>query len=449
MNITRENVSDTQLLIKVEVAENDYAEPVAKQLKHYRKEAALPGFRPGMAPASLIERRYKPMVVSDEVNRIVGDHLYKYFSDEKLDILTAPLPNDERNKDIDFSKDKEFAFFFDVALYPDFAIDWASVTEPLYQIKTTAKDVNAQVEEMQRRYGKFETPDTIGEGDFVYGRAVEQDKKGGSKEGGVSTFVSFDLSKVKDDDTKAQFLGKKVGDTVLFNAAKAFTPTEIEKAFRLSAEDAKKQKSNFELTVSGMSHITLAEVNEDLFQKVFPTEDIKDETAFKKRVQKELDDNNDEQCRILYVTNVRKAILGQMTMALPEAFLKRSILRQGGIQEDKLEAGWAETYLPSLKSQIMDNQLSKIKPVSPTHDEVKAHVMGILKRSAKPQEGESDKDYESRLDRLADSIAGDENNTRQIVDKIFVDKCFDLFKEQLKPETEKVSIKEFSEKAQG
>lgn len=448
MNITRENVSDTELSIMVEVVEKDYTELVAKQLKRYRKEAVLPGFRPGMAPMSLIERRYKPMVVSDEVNNIVSDHLFKYFNDEKIDILTAPMPNDAKNEGIDFSKDKDFTFYFNVAVYPDFTINWTEITEPLYQIKSTAKDVSNQIEELQRRYGKFETPDAIGEGDFVYGRAVELDKKGEAKEGGISTFISFDISKVKDSEIAAQFIGKKVDDKVVFNSGKAFTPTEIEKTFRITNEEAKKQKSNFELTVSGMSHITLAEVNEEFFQKVFPGEEIKDEAAFKKRLQKEIDGNNDEQSRILYVTNVRNAILNQMTMPLPEDFLKRSILRQGGIEEEKLNAGWEETYLPSLKSQIMDNQLSKVQPVNPTQAEVKAYVMDILKKSAKPQDGEKDKEYESRLDRLADSIASDENNTRQIVDKLFVEKCFNLFKEQLKPETEKVSIKEFAEKAQ-
>ncbi|MDY5968839.1 MAG: trigger factor [Bacteroidales bacterium] len=448
MNITRENVSDTELSIMVEVVENDYAELVSKQLKRYRKEATLPGFRPGMAPMSLIERRYKPMVVSDEVNKIVSDHLFQYFSDEKLDILTAPLPNDDKNEGIDFNSDKDFAFYFNVAVYPEFIINWTEIKEPLYQIKSTAKDVNNQIEEMQRRYGKFETPNEVGEGDFVYGRVVELDKKGEAKEGGISTFTSFDLSKVKDADIAAKFVGKKVDEKVVFNISKAFTPIEIERILRISGEEAKKQKSDFELTVSGMSHITLAEVNEEFFQKVFPGEEIKDEAAFKKRLQKEIDVNNDEQSRILYVTNVRSAILKQMTMPLPEDFLKRSILRQGGIEEEKLNAGWEETYLPSLKSQIMDNQLSKIHPVNPTRDEVKAYLTDILKKSAKPQDNESDKDFESRLNRLADSIADDENNTRQIVDKLFVEKCFNLFKEQLKPETEKVSIKEFTEKVQ-
>ena len=85
MNITRENLDDLNLLLKVEIAENDYAERVTKQLKNYQKKATVPGFRKGMAPMGLIQRMYKSAVVADEVQAMLGESLYKYLDDEKLD----------------------------------------------------------------------------------------------------------------------------------------------------------------------------------------------------------------------------------------------------------------------------------------------------------------------------------------------------------------------------
>ena len=67
MNVTRENLSDLELCIKVEVAAADYAESVSKQLKRYRQQATVPGFRKGMAPMGMIERLYKPTLVAEEV----------------------------------------------------------------------------------------------------------------------------------------------------------------------------------------------------------------------------------------------------------------------------------------------------------------------------------------------------------------------------------------------
>ena len=87
MNITRENLDDLNLLIKVEIGENDYAEKVSKQLKEYQKKATVPGFRKGMAPMGLIQRMYKSAIVADQVQELLGESLYKYLDDEKLDII--------------------------------------------------------------------------------------------------------------------------------------------------------------------------------------------------------------------------------------------------------------------------------------------------------------------------------------------------------------------------
>ena len=64
MNITRENLGELDLCIKIEVAESDYAEKVTKQLKEYRQKATVPGFRKGMAPMGLIQRMYKSAIVA-------------------------------------------------------------------------------------------------------------------------------------------------------------------------------------------------------------------------------------------------------------------------------------------------------------------------------------------------------------------------------------------------
>ena len=110
MNISRENLGELDLLIKIEVAESDYAEQVSKQLKEYQKKASVPGFRKGMAPMGLIQRIYKSSIVADQVQNILGESLYKYLDDEKLDIIGSPLSNDEKTGKPDFEKDKDFVY---------------------------------------------------------------------------------------------------------------------------------------------------------------------------------------------------------------------------------------------------------------------------------------------------------------------------------------------------
>ncbi len=449
MNISRENLGDLDLCIKIEIAENDYAEKVTKQLKEYQHKATVPGFRKGMAPMGLIQRMYRPAIVADAVQDLLSESLYKYIEDEKLEIVGSPLSNDEKTGSVDFSKNTDFTFYFDAALAPQVNIDWSKVDAKLCSIKLTAKDVDTQVEDIQQRFGKFETPEVVGEGDYVYGKAVELDKEGKEKEGGMNVFVSFPLADMKDTEIANLFYGKKAEDKVVFNVAKAFTPSQIEKNFRMENAAAKKFKSDVEFTISGSSHITVAPLDEELFEKVFPGEGINDVDKFRKALSAQIDKANDEQCQILYVNQVRKQLLDNFDAPIPEAFLKRWILSRSekDVTAETIEKEWADKYLPSLKWEFVDSALNKIKNIEPTQNDIVDYVKDILRKNEPLKEGEDEKQADERLEQAARTIAQDRKNVQQIIDKLYVDNTFALFKEQLNPEVEKVSAKEFSERA--
>lgn len=449
MNITKENLGDLDLCIKVEIEENDYAENVKKQLKKYQQKANVPGFRPGKAPMAMIQRMYKTAIVADEVQNVMSEALYKYIEDEKLEILGSPLSNEEKTGAIDFEGQTNYTFYFDAALSPKVELAWDKVDVKLAQIKVPAKDVENQIETIARQYGQFETPETIGENDSVYGRIVELDKAGNVVDGGVSTFSSFDLASIKDEEIRKLFVGKKAEEKVVFNAGKAFTAENIQNNLHLEEAAAKKFKADVECTISGCSRITPHEVNEELFAQVFPGEEIKDLAAFKKKVTERINKANDEQCEILYVNQVRKALLDNFDAQLPEAFLKRWILSRGGkdVTAESIENEWAEKYLPSLKWEIVDGELNKIQSIEPTRNEIVDEIKSIISKSMPKNADEDDKAYNDRIEQSAQTIANDRQNVSQLVDKLYVQKTAKLFREKLNPEVEKISAKEFGERA--
>ncbi len=452
MNITSEKLSNLELRIKLEIGENDYKERVDRQLKEYQHKATVPGFRKGMAPMGLIQRMYKSAIVADEVQNLLGENLYKYLDDEKLEILGSPLSNDEMTATPDFAKETSFTFYFDAALAPEVNIDWSKIDVKLTQVKVGAKDIDKQIDYITRQYGKFETPETIGEGDFVYGKVVELDKAGNEKEGGVQSFVSFELANVKDEEIRNSIIGKKAEEAVVFNMGKAFSAAEIERTLRIETGAAKKFKSDVRLTISGCSRITPHAIDAELFERVFPGETIKDEAAFRKAIGKQIERANNEQSEILYVNQVRKALLDQFNAEVPEAFLKRWILSRSkdeNLTAEQLDAEWAEKYLPGIKWELIDGALNKIEPINPTHAEVVARIKELLGRNDSRQDGEDDAAYDKRLTEAAESIARDENNSRQLVDQLYVSKTFAMLKKQLKPEVEKVTAKEFETRAKG
>lgn len=449
MNITRENLSDLELRIKIDIEEKDYNENVTKQLKDYQKKAVIPGFRKGMAPMGLIQRMYKAAIVGDAVQNTLNTSLFKYIDDEKLHILGMPMSDDEKTGEIDFGKQQSFTFYFNAALAPEFNIDWSKVDVKYNQIKVAAKDVEAEINNCVNRYGKFETPETVGKGDIIYGKLVELDKKGNEKEGGVSTFVSLNLLNIKDEELTSLFEGKKAEDKIVFNLYKTFPVADIERALHIDTEAAKKFKSDVELTLSGISRIIPHEINDELFEMVFPGQKIKDADAFSKAMKKEIEKANGEQSDYLFVNQVRKALVDNFDKALPEDFLKRWFASRGekDMTPESIEADWTEKYLPSLKWELIENKLEEIQPVEPTNNQIVDYIKDILRRNDKSAEGETKAQAEERLEQAARSIAADRKNVGQIVDRIYADNLAKLFKAQLNPTVEKVSAKDFAERA--
>lgn len=450
MNITRENLSDLELCIKIDIEEKDYSENVNKQLKDYQKKATVPGFRKGMAPMGLIQRMYKAAIVGDAVQNELNTSLFKYIDDEKLHILGMPMSDDEKTGEVDFAKQQDFTFYFNVALAPEFDIDWSKINVVYNQIKVSSKDVEAEIANVTNRYGKFETPETVGKGDIMYGKLVELDKKGEVKEGGVDTFVSLNLLNLKDEEMLPLFEGKKAEDKIQFNMAKAFPVADIERALHMDNATAKKFKADVELTLSGISRIIPHDIDQDLFKLVFPDQKIKDAEEFSKAMKKEFEKANGEQSDFLFVNQVRKALVENFDKPLPEAFLKRWFASRGekDMTPESIEADWEEKYVPSLKWELIESKLEEISPVEPTSNQIVDRIKDILRRNDQKPEGEKKEETEQRLEQAARSIAADRKNVQQLVDRIYADNLAKLFKEQLNPTVEKISAKEFAERAQ-
>ncbi|MBR5776988.1 MAG: hypothetical protein IKY22_00760 [Bacteroidales bacterium] len=446
MNITRENTGELELLIKVEISESDYQENVEKQLKEYQKKAVVAGFRRGNAPMGLIKKMYQKAIVADEVQSVIGQSLYKYIEDENLKIVGSPLSNDEKTGEIDFDK-KDFVFYFDAALMPKANIQWKNIDVKRTQIKVSSKEIDEQLDDAARRFGKFETPETVEQTDFVYGKVVEMEN-GNVKEGGLNTFMSLEMKKLKATNFKKLFAEKKVEDKVVFNPSKVLDAETIAASFRMKEEEAQNFVSDVELSISGISRITPHEINEELFAKMFPNEDIKNVDDVKKKMKAETEKVYEEQCKMLFNAEVRKALIDQFTEYIPTEFIQKWLASRGekDMTLENIVAEWDEKYLPSIKWEFIESSLREMKDIDPTQNEVVDYIKGVMTSYDLRKEDEDEKAYDERIEKAARTIAQDKNNVGQVYEKIYSEKLFALLEENIKPEVEKMTIKEFSER---
>lgn len=63
MKVNVQKKDDLNAVLTVNIEESDYREKVDKKLKDYRKQANIPGFRPGHVPAGLIRKQFGKAVL--------------------------------------------------------------------------------------------------------------------------------------------------------------------------------------------------------------------------------------------------------------------------------------------------------------------------------------------------------------------------------------------------
>ena len=156
MKISFENPDKINGLMTIVVEESDFQSEVEKTLKDYRKKANLPGFRPGQVPMGMIKRQYGTSVKMDVINKFVGQQIYKYVQDNKIQMLGEPMAS-EKQTPIDLEKDAPYTFLFDIAVAPEFKVTLTGRDKvDHYTIKVDDALIDKQVEMFTSRMGSYE-----------------------------------------------------------------------------------------------------------------------------------------------------------------------------------------------------------------------------------------------------------------------------------------------------
>ena len=331
MNIQFECADKVNGLMTITIEQADYQEAVDKKLKDYRKKAQVPGFRPGMVPMGLIKKQYVTAVKVDEVNRVLGEKLYEYIRENKIQMLGEPLPNEEKQKPQDLEKDGPFEFVFDIAVAPEFKAELTAKDKVnFYTIKVDDKLIDDQVQMYASQAGEFvEAQEWIGN-DTLKGDLRQLDAQGNTLEGGIEVEGGMVMpSYVKGEDEKKKFDGAKPGDIIVFNPKKAYPDNDAEVAalLKLKKEDVKELTADFSFQVTEIRHFQPAAVDEKLFERVFG-EECKTEADFRQRiadsVKGQLAGNSDYK----FLQEVRAYMEKKVgELQFPEALLKRVMLQ--------------------------------------------------------------------------------------------------------------------------
>ena len=447
MNITRENINDVNAVIKISIEKTDYEQAVNNSLKEYRQKASIPGFRPGKIPAGLIKKRFGTAILVEEVNKLLSHNLSEYLVNEKLNILGEPLPNEEQQKKIDWDVDENFEFVFDIAPAPEVKITLDKNDKlEYYNIAVSKEMIDQHVDMTASQFGKNVPVEEVKESSSVRGDFVQLDERGNELEGGIQpkgVFIAVEL--IKNEEVKNAFIGRKAGDSLVFDPVKTFeNRRDVGYMLNIKHDEAENLNSDFKFTITEILQYEKAELNNELFKKLYGEEtEVKTIKDFKNKIKEEISANLQHSSEYKFGIDTREALIEKAALTLPDAFLKRWLTAiNKDITEKQIDDEF-EYFIKDLKWQLIKDSIINDNELKVTREE----VLDFAKQLARIQYSQ----YgiyqlpDDQLESFANTILEKREESERIVKKLFEDKVLAVVKEKVEIIEKEITQEEFNE----
>lgn len=329
MNISLENIDKVNAVITAVVEPADYTEKYNKALKEAKKKINMPGFRPGMVPVGLVKKQFGVSILAEEVNKILQEGLFNYISENKVNMLGEPLPTAD-NDNVSLVEGESFTFKFELAIAPEFEVALSKDDSiNYYNVEVTDEMVENQINMYRQRGGNYEKVDSYEDNDMIKGVITEL-----NVENAVSVENAVLLPKYfKNEDQKKLFEGAKLNDVITFNPSVAYDNNEAEMAalLKVEKEDVANHKGEFNYQITEITRFVLGELNQELFDNVFPGGEVTTEEEFRARIKTLISDQFKKDSDYKFILDVRKYVTEKVgKLEFPEEKLRKILAAKAG-----------------------------------------------------------------------------------------------------------------------
>jgi trigger factor len=446
MNVIREDINAGTAVLKITVSQADYQTKVNSSLEKQRKNAKIPGFRSGKVPMGMIQKQYGKAVLADELNKVVNDALYKFISDEKLEILGNPIPKENFEVKGDFSNPSEFEFAYEIGLTPKIELKLSNKDKfDFVKVKVDETLIDKQVDDLRRRYGKLVASETVGEKDLIMAQFVELNEDETIKESGILHSSTISVEFIEDAKTKAAILGKKTGDKLVVNPAQVSRGgKDTASMLGIKEEELSSISDKFQITLNEIRQMELADLTQELFDKLFGEGEVKSEKDLRSRVSVDLEKMFENDSDRILTKTIYDSLLANTKVDLPNDFLKRWIRtsNEKPISKEEIEDQY-ENYEKGMKWQLIQGHIFKENNLKLEQQEVMEFTKGLLINQY-AQYGIPAPEEKELLESAIKVLTNKEESAR-VYDMIAEVKLTDFFKSTVKLNEKMVSYDEFVE----
>jgi trigger factor len=443
MKITKTNINDLQASLKVVVTPEDYQEKVDKILTDYRKTAEVPGFRKGKIPKGMIKKKYGTAVLVDEVNKLLQEELYKYITEEKVKVLGSPMPNN--SQEVDWENDTTFNFDFEIGLAPDLDVKITKKDKVnYYKIEADKKIVDQYSNDIAKRFGKMSNPEVSKDGDLVFCEIVQLDVDGNVMNNGVRNEATVSMDFIADKKIKKQFIGVKSGDSFKVNVMKAFTNhADLSAMLNITHEQLHDLTSEeFQFTVKTISNLIPAELNEELFEKVYGKDSVKTEKEFKSRIKEEAEKSYITESDRMLKNDVVSYLIDKIKFEMPDEFLKKWLVQtsEQAVTLEQIESEY-DMYQKSLRWQLIENNILENFDVKVEASEVENQTASLI--AMQMQQYGQPVPEQDKMNEIVASILMKEDERKKVYDQLYDQKTLEIYKENFKLTEKAISYDDF------
>ena len=444
MNITQEKIDQLNAVIKIQLSEADYKKNVDKVLKDYQNKATVPGFRKGHVPMGMVKKMVGVNAMVDEINKVLSASLQKYITEEKLDVLGNPLPKLNEQEKIDWENQKDFEFRYDVGLAPQFELELNDKLKfDQYVVKVSKNDINKYVEDLSRRYGKMTNPEVSEADDMLFGK-FEELENGEFRAGGIVHSSVVIIKSVTDSSLQKKLTGLKAGDVVELDPKKVSEhESDVAAALGVHVNGLKGITNKFRYTVEKINKILPAEVNQELFDKVFGPNKITSEQEFRGKIEEQLSQGLVVDSDRKLKSDIQEELFKKLNLALPDAFMKRWIAatNEKPVTPEQIDQDYNQ-YSKELKWQLIENKIIKQFDIKVSNPEVVEYTKGLLKQQLASMGLPTDDDKD--LTETANRVLHNQEEARNIYMMLYDLKMMEMFKTTFKLNKKEISYEDFA-----
>ena len=433
MKISINKLNKVSGIISIQIEKKDYEGKVIEVLKSYSKTAKIPGFRKGFVPMGLIKKQYGNAVKVDEINKLLDSSLKKYINENKLDILGGPIPKTDNEIDWD---SELINFDFEIGYSPEFKINFKP-KKPIikYEVKADKKMIDNQLKNIQSRYGKLVSKIKIDKTSEITALFKSEDDI-------INNSSMFKIETLKPSFAK-KLIGLKVGDVVSQNASKIFREEQdLSRNIKIELSKAKEYKNNLIITIEEINERELADLNQELFDKVFGKNSVKSIAEMKSKLGDDFVKQFQTQVDQKLMNDTIEYLIDSTKVNLPSDFLikwmKLNSEKKISIDEAKIEYEKSEK---GMKYQLIESKIIIDNNLQVNFEDLKAFTTDLIKNQMKQYGQVIPEDKE--LDGIIARVMSNKDEIKRLTEQLTSKRMLDFFKENFNYKIKKVTYDEY------